>query len=62
MNPDTRALMEHLDVCFAIKRGDITHDDLVERPPYPTKENPAFNPAAAWPFPTGARGEKVKRK
>lgn len=54
--------MEHLDVCFAIKRGDITHDDLVERPPYPTKENPAFNPAAAWPFPPGARGEKVKRK
>lgn len=45
MNPDTRKLMEQLDICFAIKRGDITAEDLVERPREAPKVEPAPAPA-----------------
>lgn len=61
LSPEGRAAMEHLDVMDAIKRGDIHDGDLAGRPVEPPT-TPALNPKAAWPFPAGARGEKVKRK
>jgi len=48
--------MEHLDVVFAIKRGDITHDDLVKTAVSHTKEI-QLSPRRGVPFARSARRE-----